>query len=205
MIVSISVIDKETVAISFQTDEDDLVLHQNENYRRFAVRYDDKAELFIEKALANDDRDQDGNSTILNCYHALKRSCPKGEEFSEYVLRYIQGFEYVSDSEQYDSFDWAAYPIETLSSMKGDCEDLAILMVSLLSRDYQCGIAVFRDHAIAMVAYEPDIGKEFDRYMPLSIEYERTVYYAMEATELCPPGYTFRGYGQEDILSFKTA
>lgn len=203
MITTITVVHEDAKTIIFEIDEEDLISHQNENYRRFAVKYEDKSELFLDKALSDDDRNHDGNSTVMNCYRALKDNCPENERFSDFVLRYIQDFEYISDSEQYDSFDWAAYPIETLSSKKGDCEDLAILLISLLLHDYRCGIIVFKDHTVAMIACDADTSVEIEGFTPLSIEHEGLLYYAMEATVHCPPGYTFEEYQLGDVLSFR--
>jgi hypothetical protein len=192
--------------VSFVIDEDDVSICQAEKFERAAMSsYDARADLFLKKALSNDDRDGDGISTLDNCLNALRGRCPSGTDFSSFVLSYLQeNFKYVSDQELYSSFDWAAYPIETLSLKAGDCEDFVILFVALLERGgYDCGIALFHDHAVAMVAVECDTSSSVDGFSPMSVEYGGQTYYTFETTENCPPGYTFEEYSSADILSFK--
>lgn len=69
----------------------------------------------MKKALSDDDRDGDGVSTLENCLSAPRDACPSGPDFPSSVLSYLrENVTYVSDGELYSSFDWAAYPIETL-------------------------------------------------------------------------------------------
>jgi len=193
--------------ISFVIDEDDVSICQAEDSERTAMSsYDARADLFLKKALSNDDRDGDGVSTLNNCFKVLRDRCPSETDFPSFVLSYLQeNLRYVSDQELYHSFDWAAYPIETLSLKEGDCEDFAILFVALMERGgYDCGIALFHDHAVAMVATGCDTSFSVDGFSPLSIEYRGQTYYAFETTENCPSGYTLEEYSSADILSFKT-
>ena len=192
--------------VSFIIDEDDVSICQAEEFERAAMgSYDARADLFVKKALSNDDRDGDGVSTLDNCLKALRDRCPSGTDFPSFVLSYLQeNFKYVSDQELHSSFDWAAYPIETLSLKEGDCEDFVILFVALLERGgYDCGIVLFHDHAVAMVAVECDTPSRVDGFSPMSVEYGGQTYYAFETTENCPPGYTFEEYSSIDILSIK--
>ena len=113
---------------------------------------------------------------------------------------------YVSDEKLYSSFNWAAYPIETLYLRKGDCEDLVILFVALMERGgYDCDMALFHDHAVALVAMECDTSANLDGFSPLSVEDEGRTYYTFETTVDCPPGYTFEEYSSADILSLRIA
>ena len=48
------------------------------------------------------------------------------------VLRFVQSFGYESDEDRYGAFDYWKYPAETLWEKRGDCEDLAILFVTLV-------------------------------------------------------------------------
>jgi len=192
--------------VSFFVDEDDVSICQAEKSERTAMSsYDARVDLFVKKALSNDDRDGDGISTLDNCLKTLEEKCPSGTNFPTFVLYYLQNnFRYVSDQELYSSFDWAAYPIETLSLKEGDCEDFVILFVVLMERGgYDCGIALFHDHAVAMMAVECDTSATIDGFSPLSVEYGEQTYYAFETTENCPPGYTFEEYSSDGILSLK--
>ena len=192
--------------VSFVIDENDVSICQAETSERSAMSsYDARANLFVKKALSDDDRDGDGVSTLDNCLKALRDRCPSGTDFPSFVLSYLQeNLGYVSDQELYHSFDWAAYPIETLSLKEGDCEDFVILFVALMERGgYDCGIALFHDHAVAMVTVECDTSFSVDGFSSLSVECGGQKYYAFETTENCPPGYTFEEYSSADILSFK--
>lgn len=69
----------------------------------------------MKKALSDNDCDGDGVSTLENCLSAPRDACPSGPDFPSSVLSYLrENVTYVSDGEFYSSFDWVAYPIETL-------------------------------------------------------------------------------------------
>lgn len=182
--------DRDEGGMSFVVDEDDVDICRSETSKRAAMgSYDKRIDLFMKKALSDDDRDGDGVSTLDNCLSALRDACPSGTAFPSFVLSYLrENIAYVSDEELYSSFDWAAYPIETLYLRRGDCEDLVILFVALMERGgYDCGMALFHDHALALVAMECDASTELDGFSPLSVEGEGRTYCTFETTVDCPP------------------
>ena len=77
--------------------------------------------------------------------------------FAEYALAFVQGaIAYAADP---PDVEWPFYPLETLVDGEGDCEDTAILYVSLLkARDLTCQLAFVDtdgdaapDHVLALV------------------------------------------------------
>lgn len=53
-------------------------------------------------------------------------------EKAEFVLSFVQNLEYLSDQETEGVIEYPRYPVETLVDGGGDCEDTAILFVSLI-------------------------------------------------------------------------
>ncbi|MDH7508613.1 MAG: hypothetical protein QHH00_04350 [Methanomassiliicoccales archaeon] len=51
---------------------------------------------------------------------------------AEFVLSFVQSLEYLSDQETKGAIEYPRYPVETLVDGGGDCEDTAILFVSLI-------------------------------------------------------------------------
>ncbi|MBR4202878.1 MAG: hypothetical protein IKQ93_04810 [Candidatus Methanomethylophilaceae archaeon] len=188
-----------------EIDEDDYISFSSEDYGRITVSsYDKKAELFLSKAITDDDRDGDGTSTIDSCLKYISNDAKDGNRLYEAILDFIHNeVGYVKDSVLYDSFDWAAYPVETLYHSAGDCEDLVILTVALLDRaGYECGIALFKDHAVAMVVLEDIIRTDDQSY--IIIEEDGKTYWCLEMTQDCEIGRTLDKYDLEGVKAFKT-
>jgi len=83
-------------------------------------------------------------------------------EYAAYALGFVQGgITYAADA---SNVEWPLYPLETLVDGKGDCEDTAILYVSLLkARGIPCKLAfvdtngdAFPDHVLALVGLEDE-------------------------------------------------
>lgn len=188
----------------FYIDMDDYSsLMTEESGRSEPGHYDKRAALFLKKALENDDRDGDGVSTLSNCLSYLEKwDGAEGTVTASEILSYVRGLRYMSDQELYRSFDWAAYPVETIVKGGGDCEDLAILTVALLHRaGYPCGILLFQDHAVAVAAIDRDTaGSEV--LSPISVEANGITYQCLETTAEFPIGYTFGDYSESDIRAF---
>ena len=79
------------------------------------------------------------------------------QAFAEYALAFVQGaIAYAADP---PDMEWPLYPLETLVDGEGDCEDTAILYVSLLkARGISCQLAFVDtdgdaspDHVLALV------------------------------------------------------
>jgi hypothetical protein len=51
---------------------------------------------------------------------------------AEFILAFVQGLNYTSDQETTGQAEWPRYPAETLVDGGGDCEDKAVLYVSLM-------------------------------------------------------------------------
>jgi len=90
---------------------------------------------------------------------ALLAACAPGDEvsYAQCALAFVQGtIRYQADPPE---LEWPLYPIETLVDREGDCEDTAILFVSLLrARGVSCLLAFIDtgddglpDHVLALV------------------------------------------------------
>lgn len=75
-------------------------------------------------------------------------SSPMGWE--GFVASFVQGaFTYQLDKDQYGKDEYWAYPLQTLYSKKGDCEDTSILMAALLDAGgADAGIFLVPNHAM---------------------------------------------------------
>lgn len=72
-----------------------------------------------------------------------------------FVLRYTQAFYYVEDTASHNIREYFQFPIETLHLRSGDCEDLAILYVSLMrALGYDAVMLLGPHHMAAGVAIE---------------------------------------------------
>ena len=186
----------------FVTDPDDYRLAGGISGNRFVLDDPERAaELFVSMALSDDDLDGDGVSTVRN-YRDHIAATGRGDPQS--FLRTVQdGYAYISDRDRYGIFDWAAFPVETIVDGGGDCEDLAILFVAVMhGLGYRCGIAVFGDHAVAMLCTDLQVSGGPDGYAPFSVERDGRTYHAFETTGDCPAGYTFGRYGPGDLRAF---
>jgi len=90
-----------------------------------------------------------------------ERAGGDSEGFSEYALGFVQGA--IVYREDPTGAEWPLYPLETLVDGVGDCEDTAILYVSLLrARGVPCKLAFvdtdgdsLPDHVLALVEVSP--------------------------------------------------
>ena len=102
--------------------------------------------------------DSRDDPTLEDFAGALAERVGEGDlAFSEYALGFVQGaIAYEADP---PDVEWPLYPIETLVDGEGDCEDTAILYVSLLkARGIPCQLAFVDtdddgspDHVLALV------------------------------------------------------
>lgn len=120
--------------------------------------YDEKLEMFREAAIL--DETQDGTDCVSRLSEELTAEYGSevsgSSDFLNYLLEFIrQNISYSEDIDLYGIPDWIAYPEETLNNRAGDCEDMAILFVFIAHMiGYDCGLALFDGHVIAMVALE---------------------------------------------------
>lgn len=69
---------------------------------------------------------------------------------ASYALSFVQSLHYYSDEQLYGQDEFWAYPIETLYQHGGDCEDLSVLLCSiLLAMDIDCVLLDFEGHVSA--------------------------------------------------------
>ncbi len=69
---------------------------------------------------------------------------------ASYALSFVQSLHYYSDEQLYGQDEFWAYPIETLYQHGGDCEDLSVLLCSiLLAMDIECVLLDFEGHVSA--------------------------------------------------------
>jgi hypothetical protein len=65
-------------------------------------------------------------------------------ERADFVLKFVESTEYVSDSTSRNKAEWFKYPIETLFDNGGDCEDTSILYCALMhSLGYDVALLYF--------------------------------------------------------------
>jgi len=80
--------------------------------------------------------DEDGEAILAALVKRLKEVAEEenitGDEVVEFVIAFVQGFPYVSDSASTPYDEYTRYPIETLLEREGDCEDTALLTAVLL-------------------------------------------------------------------------
>ncbi len=88
---------------------------------------------------------------------------PTGQGYAEFVLAFVQScFRYTEDIRQYGQEEYFAYPLETVYSMAGDCEDLSILYATVMDASgYDSGVFLIPGHAIGAVT--------LDVYVPGSV------------------------------------
>lgn len=126
-----------------------------------------------------------------------------GQGFADFLLGFVQiCWTYEYDHYQYvdtgrSSVDYWAYPMETIYSGIGDCEDTSILTATLF-RDagYAAGIYMVPEHAISAVHidgfHRPAMG-EGDVYIGYTLTATGVKYYGCESVfeEAEPVGVTF--------------
>lgn len=113
-------------------------------------------------------------------------------EYANFILGFVQiGWYYSLDDEQYvdgestDSVDYWGYPMETIYSGCGDCEDTSILAATLFyDAGFKSGVFLIPYHAMAAVHVEnyttPDPIPEGYEYM--AYKSNGVVYYGCEST-----------------------
>lgn len=122
-----------------------------------------------------------------------------GQAYAEFVLAFVQvswyysldNYQYISEGADY-AVDYWTFPMETIYSGSGDCEDTAILCAVLFDEaGYPAGVYDIPEHAVAAVhvaEYSGDIRPGFD-YMAYSIAGgDGKLYYGCETTMEYPSG-----------------
>lgn len=93
------------------------------------------------------------NDPYLDAMHALakqlreKATGMNRTEFAQYLLAFVQSFEYLSDDTSKAS-DWPRFPSEHIANEGGDCEDSSALFASLLlAFGYDTSLLLLPQHA----------------------------------------------------------
>lgn len=98
------------------------------------------------------------------------------DEMVKFVIAFVQGFTYVTDSVSTGYDEYPRYPIETLLEQSGDCEDTAILTATLLRElGYGCALIVFDNHCALGIKGDSTIQGTY-------FEIKGTRYYYVETT-----------------------
>lgn len=99
------------------------------------------------------------------------------DQLARLVISFVQSFDYVSDVSWTGSYDeYAKFPYETLYDHCGDCEDTAILLVTLLLElGYDSCLISLPGHMAVGIAGEKDIPGWY-------FEHGDTYYYYIETT-----------------------
>ena len=197
--------------IDFSVSEDELSAVSSLSSDRIPLgSYEEKLKLFRDTAIF--DETYGGTQSISRLSEELTdeydKDGPGTSVFLDYLLEFIrQNISYSEDIDLYGMPDWIAYPEETLYNRAGDCEDMAILFTSVAHMlGYDCGMALFEGHVIAMVALEDYTLPEVWAVESYYVYGERT-YYACDPTASsgCPVGCNdVLDYSNGNMLSFMT-
>jgi predicted transglutaminase-like cysteine proteinase len=110
-------------------------------------------------------------------------SSTSGMDYANFITAFVQVcFGYVTDSIQYGSEEYWAYPIQTLVNGKGDCEDTSILETALLmAAGYSACIFLLPSHAMSGVKSigEAQVGSNTDNFKYQIVKQE---FYTIETT-----------------------
>jgi predicted transglutaminase-like cysteine proteinase len=123
-------------------------------------------------------------------------SSTRDVDIINYIASFVQkGLQYERDSETNESYEYPRYPVETLFYGKGDCEDLSIILASLLDRlGYSVALLRLPNHMAVGVQLEEDELPYYDYYIE--------DYYFLETTTTTPScGYVPSSYQSPSELS----
>lgn len=116
-----------------------------------------------------------------------------GQDYAEFILAFVQvNWYYALDSSQYiygkaDYIDYWAFPMETIYSGCGDCEDTAIICAVLFEEaGYSAGVYDIPGHAMAAVHVadytQPDFQSGWERMAYTVTGGDGKVFYGCETT-----------------------
>ena len=122
---------------------------------------------------------------------------PGSDDYVRFVAAFVQiCIEY--DYDEYNGdYEYWRYPLETLCSGKGDCEDTSILMAALIDAGgYNAGIILITGHAMCAIANSDLTGTYENLRTNGTKPYEGLQFYPIESTTS-----TFADIGQIDEQS----
>ncbi|WP_336001258.1 hypothetical protein [Halorientalis halophila] len=109
---------------------------------------------------------------------------------------------YVTDVASTGDREYVRHPAETLVDGRGDCDDVAVLLMALLSRPafgYRTGLVMPRNHCATLVARD-DLPTEPVRD-PLTVSPGDTEFVYVEAVQRVRAGDWARAYGERPVLA----
>ena len=133
------------------------------------------------------------NNVIDEIQKALKEEyestggTASGQGYAEFILAFVQEcFGYMYDEVQYAQGEYFAFPMETIYSGYGDCEDTSILLAAIYeSAGYDSGVFLIPGHAITAIALDSYVAGEFDTkdsVAVFSLTENGKTYYGCETT-----------------------
>lgn len=100
-------------------------------------------------------------------------------QFAQFVLNFVQGIDYYTDSESHGVEEYFKYPVEYVWDGGGDCEDSAIMYSTLMSvLGYKAGIVIFKDHCMSIISVNGITGSSESVF----IDNDHNYYYLCETT-----------------------
>lgn len=125
--------------------------------------------------------DEDDNPIITTYINKFEETAEKHDfneyELAEFVIAFVQGLQYTTDSVTTGYDEYPRYPLETLFEQGGDCEDTSILAATFLRElGFGCALLIFPDHCALGVYGAESIPGAY--YL-----YEDRRYYYLETTE----------------------
>jgi len=149
------------------------------------------------------DHDEDSRRVLRLVAESLYEMNNGTERLPEFVAAFVQqGIGYVSDSEQFGYNEIALKPVETLYFGKGDCEDKAMLFVSLMDQlGYGTGLVILDGHVTSILASDDEY-PQLDGYNSIAVYSGLVRYVLIETSDTCPFGYIYNRYHVEDIIDF---
>lgn len=125
---------------------------------------------------------------IQNLIERLEEFCVDNEfsadQLHEIALRFVQHFEYASDSVTQGELEYPKFPLETLLHEGGDCEDSSIILGAILRElGYDVAILVLprKHHMMLGVSFDNNTGGA-------TVDHESTEYTLVETTY---PGWDY--------------
>lgn len=147
------------------------------------------------------------SSKVLDALNAMykeafgKDPVPKSQSYADFILAYVQGaFAYEYDATQYGVSEYFAYPVETLFSKKGDCEDTSVLCAMLYElAGFNTAILIIPEHAMVGVALEEYVSPDCGSGEILHAVSAGKTFYAGETTvdDFQPVGVNYHKYNNK--------
>ena len=121
---------------------------------------------------------------LEDLYSKAYGNCSLNQNYANFILSFIQlNFQYALDENQYNASEYFAYPMETIFSGKGDCEDTSILADAIYMRaGFETAMVFLPQHAMAAVALDTYEEPTLSYGEILKKTIDSKTYYACETT-----------------------